>query len=317
MIKQFFQTKTEHSELKDEKLVNVFNSIFINCVAPRGGGIYIEYPSSHRIEFCIFSRCNATFSSSTDGRGGAFYVGAGRLFVKFCCAYECSSAIGSDMMCSSQSHPSLYCIQSFGSINKYHSMWTKVSSVSSFKYLNVTGSKVSAPQNEYGNGINFYLTEVPLMISYLNLNNNDGASEILQFEGGQGLTVAVSNVNMINNNNQESYIYFRTCSLVHIILLNSFIIDNKGNNFYSTDNNLECSIEFHSTSFSRSNPSTSLQNIKISEDCRFLQTFKEDFSTDEKCLFIFRMTERQCFLLRRNLCFNLLIFSVLFSFTLS
>ena len=284
--KKVFVTNLEHTEPINDVAVNVINSFFINCAATKGGGLFSELTTTHVIQYCIFSRCNAT--DSAEGRGGGFLINSGLVLVKFCCADRCQSAFGSDLMCYSSSHPSLEYIQSFRSLNVHHSMWTRVTSDSSFKNMNISHSEVSY-QGGYGNGVNFCINEVPKGISFVNLVSNEGSTGVLQFENGDKLTLHVTNINIIDNKNQSSFIYFRNCDTCNIIIHHSIFMNNEGSIIVGENTISGSKIQFQSSSFSISHPDI-IENVEFSDDCQFSQTLSWNVETNEKCLFNFYFT---------------------------
>ena len=290
-MKEVFPYKTSHLLFQTNENVLLTNCFFIDCSAENGGGFLSDVLIVHNIRQCFFITCSATEPSQ--GRGGGFLVRQGKLNAKFCCANECKSTFGSDLMTYPHSNivTQFNYIQSYKSNNNHHGMWLMSgNSDSHFKNMNISSS-TSVKENSYGNGLNLCVINTPSSISFINLIDNHKCGSVLEFESADHKEIELYYINIINNKEQSAYISFYGSSFhsSKAIFHNSLLIGNDGNDFF-IDSTGSCSVEFHNCAFSIKEPTTEQNNVAFSHDCSFSQTLPIGFLPTFGCIFDFKFS---------------------------
>ena len=291
MVLGVFATISNHQELNEGVSIIIKNTNFIKCSNIKGGGFFSACNVKHEISYCYFSNCEATDSSV--GRGGGFLINNGTSNVKFCCAEDCVSQWGSDLMSWGASNPTITYLTSIRSWNKGHSLFISCLGKTNLDNINVTKSYCDT-QTNYGNGINLYITDVPDKLLFFNLIENNGQVSVLEIEGAFSKEVTLSNVNIINNKNEKSYVCFYKGSDSLIHLFNSIFIGNEGNNIlyqYNVEN--ECKVYFERCSFDIEQPVNNDQQ-QFSDNCLFSQLSIPTISETLYCNFHFDYSCKQC-----------------------
>ena len=230
MVNGFFTTISEHEDKISSNDIIVSNTNFIKCSAPQGGGFFSESNVHHVVKYCYFSLCAAT--DSVEGRGGAFLIKKikyGGANIMFCCAEQCTSQFGSDIMAWDLANQHITHITSIRSINGRHPLFITCMGNVLVNNINSTQCSTNSQARGYGNGINLYISDTPHNMMFFNLIENSGEVSVLELEGAHDKSVEISHVNIINNKNGESYISFFRGSDSTIKLTNSIIVGNQGN----------------------------------------------------------------------------------------
>ena len=284
MMSFSFAAKYEHITFSSVPSVIVSNSIFVECTADKGSGFYSELAIDHFVSYCFFSLCKA--SDASIGRGSAFLVRTGKIFAKFCCADQCVSGYGADMMAWSTSETQYDFIQSFNSLNGNHALWVSAYSSSHFKFINITSSSCQN-SNGYGNAINIEVHDNPDSISFFNLIGCSNTLSVFNFELVDSKTFSVSNINMIENKDYSSFFSFRKSGNSNAQIVDSNFRNNGVNNFLSFYGGTSCTIEISSCSFDFTKPSSVSSGTIISDDCIFDQYSTIPVQKDVICKFNF------------------------------
>ena len=281
------RTTTEHISFNSQTSIFLSNTIFLECQASSGGAIYSNILVPHIIKHCCFYRCNAT--DSKEGRGAAVYLDSlSKSIVKYCCSEGCNTlGIGADFLF-------WYIlkfenIQCFRSTNGRHGLWVAGDSSTLLKNLNVSYGKNVIKNFAYGTSINIAINEEDLTLRFFNFMSNTGEMSVLEFENMNSHTVHASNVNIVNNIDQISYLSFYKCKKAKIILSDSYFIKNSGNEFYDSIYSEEWSLEFVKCAFNIKKTSNR-NDIILGSDCIFqVVSYNSDVRFTE-CAMVLKIT---------------------------
>ena len=125
-----------------DSLSHVYCSIFINCSANKGGGIYSGGEGTISVVSCTFHRCIATGES---GRGAAVYVNKANSIFQGCCVDYCKSQYGGDIqtMCDQDVSIRFINMQTFSGKMQYHPTFLRGKNVHA-KFSNSSNNEVNS-----------------------------------------------------------------------------------------------------------------------------------------------------------------------------
>ena len=241
MVKGLFTTTSTHKDIASSSEIIVCNTNFIKCIASKGGAFFSESIVNHIVKYCYFAYCEAT--DGNEGRGGAFFIHSnGTADIIFCCAEQCTSQFGSDLMAWGVSDIHFIHVTSIRSWNNHHSLFITCKNNVNLNNINATLCITNNKEQNvgYGNGVNLYIYDPPQNLKFLNLIENSGEASALELESATNKCVEISYLNIINNKNADSYFSFFKGSDSSIILKKSSFLGNQGNkilSYHMTDNN--------------------------------------------------------------------------------
>ena len=249
-----FITTSQHINVSSSSSFFVIsNTYFVLCNSRNGGAIFSSLNIKHSIKYCHFYKCSAVSNDPQEGRGGAFLIDSGIANAKHCCSEGCVSKLGGCFHCWHVDTTIFEYIQTFNSINDEHGIWVHCDSKSIIKYINATNTHINKG-NQYGSGLNTAISQKPIALKFFNFVSNYGNPAIFEFEGIKSLTIDYYCANVIDNKEQQSYIFFRLCDSSTIKLFSCFFINNEGSTIYkeyqTNENSEENAIYFENCSFS-------------------------------------------------------------------
>ena len=222
-----------------DSLSHVYCSIFINCSANKGGGIYSGGEGTISVVSCTFHRCIATGES---GRGAAVYVNKANSIFQGCCVDYSESGFGGDIQTNYVPIIRYINMQTFS--GKMHNHPTYLYGINiEVKFSNSSKNNILNQETPYGNILCFASIQ-SLIAQYINGYQCKDVKSLFFFELCDHSEYTISHVNAIDNKHL-SVVSFSRSNNVNVIFKDLCIISqNDYNHIYidqSSSNNFAVS----------------------------------------------------------------------------
>ena len=234
----FYET-SEHVHINSAGSYTFSNTYFIECKADNGGSIYSKQTGTiFFILCCVFENSSAIGEESV---GGAINIDGGSSIFQNLCTNNCFCYYGGDIR-SCGDNIRYENIQSPRCIAGHHG--------SAFGCRNMLSKNVNISYNDINmeEDMMFFGSAI---LKYINAFKNSVRKSVIGFGYIYNTDITVEFVNIIENDNHNSFFCFRESENIHFYVSSSSFINNRGNDY--------CSIE--STS---SNIKTTFSNSKFS-----------------------------------------------------
>ena len=295
-----FHETSEHVHINSADSYTFYNTYFIECKADNGGSIYSKQTGTNfYILCCVFENSSAIGEGSV---GGAINIDGGSSIFQNICTDNCFCYHGGDIR-SCGDNIRYENIQSSRCIAGHHGSAFGCQNMIS-KNVNISYNDINMEEDMmfFGSAISFDKIEKSI-IKYINTFKNSGRKSVIGFGYIYNTDITVEFVNLIENDNHNSFFCCRESENINFYVSSSSFINNRGNDY--------CSIESTSsnikTTFSNSKFSMYLieqtSNNVILNSCKF--DIKNDLikSIEDKCF----KTNIKCFTSIRNINKNSII----------
>jgi len=266
-----FTIQSMHLTLNEK--IDISYSAFIGCSSADGGGLLSNINADHLLKFCTFCLCAA--NTSSESRGGAFWIKKGNVIAKGCCSDSCKSSYGADILIHRTETLELSLSSSVNGGSANHGIFISSERNTEAKFSNISGYSVSQ-KNYYGSGFNVgYYGNI--RASYLNLVKCDGSNGVFGCDWLGNANVQIKNINEVQNTNVEYYITLRKDTNSVVTVNDSLFLQSSCSSTYISYSVQDTSINFFTCSFSVSQPSdTSIYSSCTFNDGRPLSVDKYD-----------------------------------------